>query len=801
MRKVLSFVLVLSLVLGSFSMAFAATPKDVVGAPSEEAVTVLTDLGVIVGYEDGTFRPENTVTRAEAAIIIIKALGLENSVGTQKSSYSDMSGYGWAEGYIAFATQLGILSGYPDGTFKPGQTVSYNEMARILVGALGYTADSLTGTWPANFVNQAAAVGIMDGIKSGGNTGANRGDVAIMANNALTAHIGSVDKDNNWNATIKSGSVANNNAVYDTMISRLGGHYAKGVIHEAMDSSINLKPYIGKYVEYYTTKELGKGSVIAVAKVLSTTIAGEYADTATDWAEPAEIFEGNDDVDYKMGNNVSSSAVEVFYNGENDNSYAFATGTAVQLEVELSGKTIKEVYSAKVWEVSNALKVKAGDLEDLNDGELLGEAFELDKKDEIIANSFELIGASALDEIKADDVVYVYVNASGDDVIRRVAVGTETVEGKVTAVDANDGWKINGEWYAFADSSIPGAATYSDKLGETAKLSLDAYGDIYKANVTSGSAKNYAVVLATDTSGTLNGNMRLYLGDETKKTFESDLKSAEWTFLTTTNDVEAVGTRLIGYGLDKNGVIDSVYPAAADGAAKWVTGSAATMASIKVIDLGGSKVVASDVVVFTKDGTNAITGVAKITDVSIGEDLGSVEALIRDNKVVALIVDEDMVTGSDTDSYAVISNKKSELNGVDEKAYLLSGFIDGKKMSNVFTANQNVPADSITAPAIFKITYNADNNISKLEITTTTALEVGTLGYTSDNFIKITGGAVEAVATDAVFYEVVFDGTDVKEYKTFNGTIKAGYKVYLFEVDGSNDKDGADIVIVDRNGL
>jgi hypothetical protein len=76
MRKVLSFVLVLSLVLGSFSMAFAAPLSDVAGEDFEDAVNVLTELGVVSGYPDGTYKPDNIVTRAEMAVIVVRALGL-----------------------------------------------------------------------------------------------------------------------------------------------------------------------------------------------------------------------------------------------------------------------------------------------------------------------------------------------------------------------------------------------------------------------------------------------------------------------------------------------------------------------------------------------------------------------------------------------------------------------------------------------------------------------------------------------------------------------------------------------------
>ena len=122
MRKVLSFVLVLSLVLGSFAMAFAATPavSDTAGKACEDAVNVLTELGIVKGYPDGSYKPENIVTRAEMAVIVISALGLKDyAVGT--SSFKDMAGYDWAQGYVAYAQSLGVINGYPDGTFKPAR--------------------------------------------------------------------------------------------------------------------------------------------------------------------------------------------------------------------------------------------------------------------------------------------------------------------------------------------------------------------------------------------------------------------------------------------------------------------------------------------------------------------------------------------------------------------------------------------------------------------------------------------------------------------------------------------------------
>ena len=116
MKKVLSFVLVLSMILGSFGMAFAA-PADVVGKDYEDAVNVLVELGVVAGYEDGSYRPENVVTRAEMATFIVKAMGLADyAVG--KSAFTDMAGH-WADPYVAYAADLGFVL-VEEGKFPAG---------------------------------------------------------------------------------------------------------------------------------------------------------------------------------------------------------------------------------------------------------------------------------------------------------------------------------------------------------------------------------------------------------------------------------------------------------------------------------------------------------------------------------------------------------------------------------------------------------------------------------------------------------------------------------------------------------
>ncbi|HPF19565.1 MAG TPA: S-layer homology domain-containing protein, partial [Bacillota bacterium] len=230
MRKVLSLVLVLALVLGSFAFTFAATPSDVVGEDSEDAVNVLMELGVVAGYPDGSFKPAGIVTRGEMAKIIICALGLDD-YASGSSSFSDMAGH-WADKYVAYAVSLGIINGYPDGTFKADNTVSYDEAAKMLVASLGYTEESLVGSWPVNWVTKAKVLGILDGIKAG-SAGANRGDIAIMTYQTLDQEIGKVNKDGDFVTALTSVGTS------DNMLTRLDASlFAPAVAYVTADNGI-----------------------------------------------------------------------------------------------------------------------------------------------------------------------------------------------------------------------------------------------------------------------------------------------------------------------------------------------------------------------------------------------------------------------------------------------------------------------------------------------------------------------------------------------------------------------------------
>ena len=195
MRKVLSFVLVLALVLGSFSMAFGLT--DIADSANSEAITVANDLGIITGFPDGTFKPDQAVNRAEFAAMITRALGVPESAlaAYTATSFKDTAGYGWAVPYLAFCESKGIMLGDGMGNAMPGRTISVNEAITMAARAIGYTENSamLVGSWPANYVTLGQTLGLYDDVANA--TTISRESAAQVIYNSLTVPMVSVNTD------------------------------------------------------------------------------------------------------------------------------------------------------------------------------------------------------------------------------------------------------------------------------------------------------------------------------------------------------------------------------------------------------------------------------------------------------------------------------------------------------------------------------------------------------------------------------------------------------------------------------
>lgn len=107
---------------------------------AKASIDLLISKGLLTGYADGTFRPDAGLTRAEAIKVITTHMGLDG----QASKFTDVSGAHWANKYIGAAAGAGLMNGYSDGTFRPNEKISRSELAALITRAFKLTGTGNT---------------------------------------------------------------------------------------------------------------------------------------------------------------------------------------------------------------------------------------------------------------------------------------------------------------------------------------------------------------------------------------------------------------------------------------------------------------------------------------------------------------------------------------------------------------------------------------------------------------------------------------------------------------------------------
>ena len=160
----------------------------------------------IIGYEDGTVRPGANITRAEVATIFFRLLTDETreSYWSQSSGFTDVASGAWYNNAVSTLTRAGILDGYEDGSFRPNASITRAEFTKIAVSffkhAGGASANPFNdvpdSAWYAEFVKAAAELGLIDGYEDGTfrpNAPITRAEACTIVNRTLGR---APDKDN-----------------------------------------------------------------------------------------------------------------------------------------------------------------------------------------------------------------------------------------------------------------------------------------------------------------------------------------------------------------------------------------------------------------------------------------------------------------------------------------------------------------------------------------------------------------------------------------------------------------------------
>ena len=169
-RRIVLFI-ILSVLLSAAVTTAAEPMTDIEKSPHRNAIEQMVELGVLSGKGGGLFYPDDNLTRAEAAKVAMFLAGFDEQDAAQAEAlpqvfddvYAGMGNHEWALGWINLAAGEGIIEGYGDGKYGPGDNLQMAQWAAILIRILGYETEELE--WPIGYDQLAGELGLTEGLE------------------------------------------------------------------------------------------------------------------------------------------------------------------------------------------------------------------------------------------------------------------------------------------------------------------------------------------------------------------------------------------------------------------------------------------------------------------------------------------------------------------------------------------------------------------------------------------------------------------------------------------------------------
>ena len=643
-----------------------------------EVVDTLVSLGVINGYTDGSFKPNDTVTRAEMAkMIYVLRTGKSDAsaYNNEKTTFADINGH-WAAGYVKYCQSLGIIAGQSATKFAPDQTVTAQEAAKMLLVTLGYDA-SKAGLVGASWASKTNALADENGLLKDVNTSFTgpcpRQYAAQLMYNAIFAN---------------------------TVVLR-DGEYTKYGTNNSKNPTVGEK-YMG--LEEFTGTFEGNADVQSTLKDDEIQVSGtvdnkEYTAKAT----------------YKMNNDLIGEEVTVLYKDHKNGTDGKLDSKDIVFGVYATGETT--VYNITSGDLQNGdsdkikfndkqYKAKANINVSVNyvgsaastarsvfqkNGTYYGDKADtikfIAKDGEITTayvNTYTLARVTAVNStkvsinngvgtvefennniyngIKKDDIVVVqtlYAAKADNDDARTTVTKAEVQSGKLDGYKGTEKVTFGGKTYTvldgkFAPTTIDSdfETTVADQIGE----SYDFYfvGDYVAAvKMTSDGAKNYAVVMGT--TGMANNKAN---------PLKAAIKKADGSEVTVELDTDGI-TSVTTDDIIKYSETNSTKYKVKEKATPTTNNSKVYVKDTKTFD---GVVTSSDAPLFVKKGNDYyVYTIRNLNDVTA---TGKAGKMLDDNKVVAAFVTlNGTPSGASSDTVYGIVSKANGTVKIDDTYY------------------------------------------------------------------------------------------------------------------------------------
>ena len=249
----------------------SAVFTDISDSRVSQTAAVLDALGIMQGVGGGSFAPGKALTRAQFCKLAVTAMGVTDvSPYASYTIFPDVKHSHWAAPYINAAVrhpelkEKSIIRGYADGSFGPDKIVSYGEVCTMLLRMLGYKEEDVGPFWPADYIAQAQAIGLTDGVTiADAHAAVKRGDAAVLLLNALNTdkkgEEGSTLLDKVASSTVKDCILLETGKTHSGLAADAALFYEDGVV-DAESPRKTAGTLDSSMIGVYGTIVIGKGS-------------------------------------------------------------------------------------------------------------------------------------------------------------------------------------------------------------------------------------------------------------------------------------------------------------------------------------------------------------------------------------------------------------------------------------------------------------------------------------------------------------------------------------------------------------
>ncbi len=530
LSSVLALVMIFS-VIGTASVSAALPPDMTDNSRAEAVETLGALGIMVGDAETGLFRPDDAIRRSEVAKIAVTALGLADVAESSNypTKYPDVVSDHWANGYINVATNQKLVIGDDTGTFRPDDTITYAEAMTILVRVLGHEPSALSkGGYPAGFLVVGTENNLNRNAVAAANDPATRSLVAQMMFNALTVKMmeqtgfgdepdySVVDKtllENKLHTTKITGQVtATSQTAIGSSSALKKGQVKIGDAIYNLAKGVDAANLLGYNVVFYLQEDdHGDEYVILIrpeqTKNSALTIQADNFESIADETDRKVIKYWKDkETDKKESEAYVNNNATLIYNGK----YETLDNALINLRDKAGNVTLLDTDRDTKYDFVFVTEYKNVVVEEVmpSSGKIIDKygapTITLDPNDDDLDFKIEKAGeAIEVKDLTEWDVLSVA--ESKDKSIYRIIAVKDKIEGKVTEIH-DDKIKVGDKLYKIAKNY-----THDIALEDEGTFYLDAEGKIAAVDASSLVSSNYAYLINAAKAGVVSENLEIRL--------------------------------------------------------------------------------------------------------------------------------------------------------------------------------------------------------------------------------------------------------------------------------------------------